>query len=415
MKVLKTLVIALVLTLLYGMLAQAAEPSLSLDLMYGEGELKEWNFAETDVTGALLSLSYPVNSFRFGAELGFAKEDLPEDEANFFFGKLKAGYALLAGANWEFVPYLGYQTVDAVDVIDAAGAMLGADFIWQMSPKFSLNLGAGYAIDPSVKLADYSLSDDSLWDMGLKLNYHFNNNWAMGAGYRQLNISGGGMDFDYDLFTLGVTYTWSCGEKTPADTGTETVDQSQPAAVPAEEPELEQPAVELEEQETPEPTPVEEQAQEEPAAEPEQPVEQPVNEPEEEPGPEVTAEDISRLLRPIFFKFDSAEIRKDQKPVLDQNIQVVKGHPQFYILVCGHACPPGTKAYNLRLSERRARKVAEYLAAKGIDAKMIFIRAYGEEETDHHLKWQGPDWESERWVIIELYEEQPTDQQYKAE
>ena len=70
---------------------------------------------------------------------------------------------------------------------------------------------------------------------------------------------------------------------------------------------------------------------------------------------------------------------------------------------------------NLRLSERRARKVAEYLAAKGIDAKMIFIRAYGEEETDHHLKWQGPDWESERWVIIELYEEQPTDQQYKAE
>ena len=80
MKVLKTLVIALVLTLLYGMLAQAAEPSLSLDLMYGEGELKEWDFAETDVTGALLSLSYPVNSLPFRRRTWFCQGRSPEDE-----------------------------------------------------------------------------------------------------------------------------------------------------------------------------------------------------------------------------------------------------------------------------------------------------------------------------------------------
>lgn len=52
-------------------------------------------------------------------------------------------------------------------------------------------------------------------------------------------------------------------------------------------------------------------------------------------------------------------------------------YPNMRIEIGGHTDAEGSESYNLRLSENRAKAVAEYLISKGVSEKRIQFKGYG--------------------------------------
>lgn len=77
--------------------------------------------------------------------------------------------------------------------------------------------------------------------------------------------------------------------------------------------------------------------------------------------------------------FDSASDvpRADSQPTLEQLLAVLKAEPGLKLQVEGHTDSTNTDAYNLDLSERRARAVAKWLADHGVAADRLAPRGYG--------------------------------------
>ena len=70
----------------------------------------------------------------------------------------------------------------------------------------------------------------------------------------------------------------------------------------------------------------------------------------------------------IYFDFDSAQLKESERKKLLQ----VKGK----VRVKGHASPEGSEEYNLKLSEERAKSVADFLKKRG--AEVLEIKGLGE-------------------------------------
>jgi outer membrane protein OmpA-like peptidoglycan-associated protein len=82
----------------------------------------------------------------------------------------------------------------------------------------------------------------------------------------------------------------------------------------------------------------------------------------------------------INFDFDSAEIRLDSYPLLDEFGKALKGDLSIAsVIIAGHTDHRGSKEYNQKLSEDRAKSVKNYLHTyHGIDSKRMAIKGFGE-------------------------------------
>lgn len=102
----------------------------------------------------------------------------------------------------------------------------------------------------------------------------------------------------------------------------------------------------------------------------------------EEPGPEVAEapfEEKIMIIQKIHFEFDRWVIRPISFPILNDVAEVLNRNPQLsQVRVEGHTDSLGSDAYNLKLSQRRANSVRDYLVKKGIDANRLVTEGYGE-------------------------------------
>ena len=80
----------------------------------------------------------------------------------------------------------------------------------------------------------------------------------------------------------------------------------------------------------------------------------------------------------ILFDLDSAVIRAESKPVLDQVLQLLVGEPDWRLTIEGHTDNVGSAERNQKLSEERANAVLEYLASKGIDKTRLEAQGFGD-------------------------------------
>ena len=87
----------------------------------------------------------------------------------------------------------------------------------------------------------------------------------------------------------------------------------------------------------------------------------------------------SKVLRNIYFDFDKATFKDESYSELNKLETLMAQNPGMTIEISGHTDNIGTKAYNLDLSQRRANAVKNFLVNKGIDARRIVARGYGEE------------------------------------
>lgn len=109
-----------------------------------------------------------------------------------------------------------------------------------------------------------------------------------------------------------------------------------------------------------------------PVTRPAPPAEAPVK-----PAPAVAAAESP--LKDIFFDFDNATIRPDQKKPLEQDFAYLKAHPDVKVAVQGNCDERGTEEYNLALGQRRADTVKQYLVAEGIAAGRINTISFGKD------------------------------------
>ncbi|MGH7480666.1 MAG: OmpA family protein, partial [Longimicrobiales bacterium] len=82
----------------------------------------------------------------------------------------------------------------------------------------------------------------------------------------------------------------------------------------------------------------------------------------------------------LMFDFDSANLRSGVRSDLSDFAASLQKYPNTDILIVGHTDAVGSDSYNLDLSERRARSVADYVAAQGIVRSRLLVEGRGEME-----------------------------------
>lgn len=80
----------------------------------------------------------------------------------------------------------------------------------------------------------------------------------------------------------------------------------------------------------------------------------------------------------ITFGFDSAALKPQFLPVLDNLALTLREYNQTVIEVAGHTDSVGSDAYNQKLSERRAQSVGDYLASRGVMRERMITVGAGE-------------------------------------
>lgn len=85
----------------------------------------------------------------------------------------------------------------------------------------------------------------------------------------------------------------------------------------------------------------------------------------------------------MMFGFDNADLRPEAIPALDEAARVMKMHPNLKVEIQGHTDNVGSAEYNQKLSERRAKAVADYLIGAGIDSNRLRAVGYGKTKPIH--------------------------------
>jgi len=86
------------------------------------------------------------------------------------------------------------------------------------------------------------------------------------------------------------------------------------------------------------------------------------------------------VLRGVNFDNNSADIRADAQPILDDAAVVLKRYPYIKAKVAGHTDSRGDDARNQSLSARRAESVMRYLIERGVAAERLSAAGYGESQ-----------------------------------
>jgi OOP family OmpA-OmpF porin len=87
---------------------------------------------------------------------------------------------------------------------------------------------------------------------------------------------------------------------------------------------------------------------------------------------------VLRVHLKTLFDFDKAVIKPQYQRRLEEVVHFMKKYPDTTTVLAGYTCSIGTEDYNLRLSERRALAVKDYLVRRGVEAGRLAIKAYGE-------------------------------------
>ncbi len=86
------------------------------------------------------------------------------------------------------------------------------------------------------------------------------------------------------------------------------------------------------------------------------------------------------ILNPIFFEYNKSNITQEGAFELDKLVQVMKSNDKLVILAKSHTDNRGSDAYNLSLSDRRAKSTVQYVISKGIAKNRISGKGMGEIE-----------------------------------
>ncbi|MEQ9308701.1 MAG: OmpA family protein [Balneolaceae bacterium] len=82
----------------------------------------------------------------------------------------------------------------------------------------------------------------------------------------------------------------------------------------------------------------------------------------------------------ILFAFNSSELNDVSKEEIAKLSEILQKYEDTNVMFAGYTDSSGSDEYNLKLSEERAKSVAEFAAFTGVDATRMTITGYGEED-----------------------------------
>ena len=90
---------------------------------------------------------------------------------------------------------------------------------------------------------------------------------------------------------------------------------------------------------------------------------------------------IIDLPADALFEFDRADLTSGAAEQLQKSAQVIRGAPAGSIRIVGHTDSKGDDAYNLKLSQDRARTVADWFSQQvGVRQRTFEVTGMGEKE-----------------------------------
>jgi len=99
------------------------------------------------------------------------------------------------------------------------------------------------------------------------------------------------------------------------------------------------------------------------------------------PSTSMTEEqDFDAHVQPIFFDYDTYDIRADAQAILAKNADYLNAHPNIKIVIGGYCDERGSDEYNLVLGQNRAQAAKTALVTAGIAADRIRVISYGKEK-----------------------------------
>jgi outer membrane protein OmpA-like peptidoglycan-associated protein len=95
---------------------------------------------------------------------------------------------------------------------------------------------------------------------------------------------------------------------------------------------------------------------------------------------QTTEEVLNDVFDNLNFEFGKAEIKKDSYPYLDNLVDTLLKSKTWRLDIEGHTDNTGSDDFNMKLSQKRADAVKEYLVSKGISEDLITPQGYGESK-----------------------------------
>lgn len=80
------------------------------------------------------------------------------------------------------------------------------------------------------------------------------------------------------------------------------------------------------------------------------------------------------------FASGSSNVETNIQPVLDSVVLVLDEFSQTYVDIIGHTDSKGSKEYNQRLSEKRAKSIARYLESNAVITERVMADGMGEDD-----------------------------------
>jgi outer membrane protein OmpA-like peptidoglycan-associated protein len=90
-------------------------------------------------------------------------------------------------------------------------------------------------------------------------------------------------------------------------------------------------------------------------------------------------EGIQLTLKDILFQSDSTQLTNKAQKQLQKIARILKQYPQRELRILGHTDNTGDPEYNLKLSQKRARRVLHNLKKHGLKQSRMSYKGYGEK------------------------------------
>jgi len=82
---------------------------------------------------------------------------------------------------------------------------------------------------------------------------------------------------------------------------------------------------------------------------------------------------------PIYFDFDRYNVKRTEKPKLEEVAECLRGANAARATLAGHTDEEGDTSYNLALGERRASAIYDFLVRLGVKSSLLNTISYGED------------------------------------
>lgn len=98
-------------------------------------------------------------------------------------------------------------------------------------------------------------------------------------------------------------------------------------------------------------------------------------------GTVVDADGCTKVIRlHVKFDFDKSTVKPEFMPEIQKVADFMKQNPGYNVVLEGHTDSKGSDAYNMKLSDQRAKAVAKALGTLGVPGAKVTTEAFGESK-----------------------------------